>query len=79
MNINKTKCDHCGKVHDITNRSLHLLDRSILLSVPLKTKGKTQYLDFCGEDCLRDELIKRKDASTPNDPSSATRPTGGVN
>ena len=77
MNIDQTKCDHCGKVHDTPNRSLHLLDRSNLLSVPLKVSGKTQYLDFCGEGCLRDELIKRKDASTPNDPSSATRPAGG--
>ena len=30
-----------------------------LLSVPLKVKGKKQYLDFCGEDCLRDFLINR--------------------
>ena len=74
MNIEQVKCDHCGKVHDTPGRS-SFLSRTELLSVPLKVGVKTQYLDFCGEDCLRAELIKRKDASTPNDPSSATRPT----
>lgn len=63
MNIDATKCDHCGKIHDTPNRSLYILNGSKLLSVPLKVKGKTEYLDFCGEDCLREELIKRKDAS----------------
>ncbi len=60
MNFDQIKCDHCGKVHNTPDREL-MLDPKDLLSVPLKVKGKTQYLDFCNEDCLRDCLIRRNE------------------
>lgn len=60
MKIDQTKCDHCGKVHEAPNRFFSKHDRTKLLAVPLKGKGGTQYLDFCDEDCLRNELLRRK-------------------
>ena len=64
MNMDQTKCDHCGKVHDTPIRGYSLYLPGRLVSVRLKVESKTVYLDFCGEDCLREELIKRKNAST---------------
>ena len=65
MNIDQTKCDYCGKVHETPNRSLSPLSETELVSVPLKVDGKArkQYLDFCDEDCLREMLIKRRGAN----------------
>lgn len=59
MNIDQTKCDYCGKLHDTKDRLL-FSDKSKLLSVPIKVKGEKQYMDFCSEDCLREFLVQRQ-------------------
>lgn len=72
MNIDQTKCDHCGKVHETPNRHLSMMSETELLSVPLKVNGKArkQYLDFCGEDCLRECLIARKASNSSSNDSN---------
>ncbi len=55
MKLDQTKCDHCGKLHD--NAAVEQFE--VFLSVLLDVDGETKYFDFCGENCLREELIKR--------------------
>ena len=60
MNMDQTKCDYCGETHSTPNRDLAFSDEIDLITVPIKTNGKREYLDFCNEDCLREFLILRR-------------------
>jgi hypothetical protein len=61
MNVDQTKCDHCGKIHATPNSFFDGKRR--LLTAPLIVNGEKEFLDFCNEDCLREFLLKRHNAA----------------
>jgi len=91
MNIEQTKCDHCGKLHNTPGKNTPGKNFSLqdhgLVSVQLDAEfcytgvvykrtaeeilmAKNRYpkswgrhfFDFCNEDCLREYLVKKKEA-----------------
>ena len=56
MKIEQTKCDQCGKIHDTFLINYRPPQPDDPMSVKIEKNGKSEYMDFCNQNCLRDFL-----------------------